>query len=136
MSIIRIHFWRLYSVFSRLALTFFESILQMAEKARMEQANESKIVSKCTRPLLSKDLVWKRLKFGTSLYCFKDFYFSRIFFFRTFLNSHLFWLNSHPFFAHPIICRLNLSGLWSIKAQLENLPAEVIEVIKEHTLKV
>jgi hypothetical protein len=28
------------------------------------------------------------------------------------LNSHLFWLNSHPFFAHffmrPIICRLNL----------------------------
>ncbi len=25
------------------------------------------------------------------------------------LNSHLFWLNSHPFFALPIICRLNLS---------------------------
>jgi len=28
---------------------------------------------------------------------------------RRILNSHLFWLNSHPFFAHPIICRLNLS---------------------------
>jgi hypothetical protein len=25
------------------------------------------------------------------------------------LNSHLFWLNSHPFFARSIICRLNLS---------------------------
>jgi len=30
-------------------------------------------------------------------------------FFRNFFNSHLFWLNSHPFFACPIICRLNLS---------------------------
>ncbi len=29
--------------------------------------------------------------------------------YRRILNSHLFWLNSHPFFAHPIICRLNLS---------------------------
>jgi len=28
---------------------------------------------------------------------------------RKILNSHLFWLNSHPFFARPIICRLNLS---------------------------
>ncbi len=55
---------------------------------------------------------------------------------RTFLNSHLFWLNSHPSLARSIICRLNLSGLWSIRAQLENLPAEVIELIKEHTLKV
>jgi len=26
-----------------------------------------------------------------------------------FFNSHLFWLNSHPFFARSIICRLNLS---------------------------
>jgi len=25
---------------------------------------------------------------------------------RRILNSHLFWLNSHPFFARPIICRL------------------------------
>jgi hypothetical protein len=25
------------------------------------------------------------------------------------LNSHLFWLKSHPFFARPIICKLNLS---------------------------
>jgi len=25
------------------------------------------------------------------------------------LNSHLFWLNSHPFFVCPIICKLNLS---------------------------
>jgi hypothetical protein len=29
--------------------------------------------------------------------------------YRRILNSHLFWLNSHPFFARPIICRLNLS---------------------------
>jgi hypothetical protein len=28
---------------------------------------------------------------------------------RKFFNSDLFWLNSHPFFARPIICRLNLS---------------------------
>jgi len=28
---------------------------------------------------------------------------------RKFFNSHLFWLNSHPFFTRPIICRLNLS---------------------------
>jgi hypothetical protein len=28
---------------------------------------------------------------------------------RKFFNSHLFWLNSHPFFVRPIICRLNLS---------------------------
>jgi len=26
--------------------------------------------------------------------------------FRRILNSHLFWLNSHPFFERPIICRL------------------------------
>jgi hypothetical protein len=52
-----------------------------------------------------------------------------------FLNSHLFWLNSHPFF-HPKRGRMQMWGLWSIRAQLENLPAEVIELIKEHTLKV
>jgi hypothetical protein len=28
---------------------------------------------------------------------------------RKFFNSHLFWLNSHPFFTRSIICRLNLS---------------------------
>jgi hypothetical protein len=28
---------------------------------------------------------------------------------RKILNSHLFWLNSHPFFVRSIICRLNLS---------------------------
>jgi hypothetical protein len=31
---------------------------------------------------------------------------------------------------------LKVWGLWSIRAQLENLPAEIIELIKEHTLKV
>jgi hypothetical protein len=54
---------------------------------------------------------------------------------RLFLNSHLFWLNSHPFF-HPKRGRTQVWGLWSIRTQLENLPAEVIELIKEHTLKV
>jgi hypothetical protein len=34
---------------------------------------------------------------------------TKIFQDRKILNSHLLWLNSHPFFAHPIICRLNLS---------------------------
>jgi hypothetical protein len=46
-----------------------------------------------------------------------------------FFNSHLFWLNSHPFF-HPNRGRAQVWGLWSIRAQLENLPAEVIELIK------
>jgi hypothetical protein len=31
---------------------------------------------------------------------------------------------------------LYADDLWSIRAQLENLPAEIIELIKEHTLKV
>jgi hypothetical protein len=53
---------------------------------------------------------------------------------RQCLNSHLFWLNSHPFF-HPKPGRTQVWGLWSIRAQLENLPTEVIELIKEHTLK-
>jgi hypothetical protein len=34
---------------------------------------------------------------------------TKIFQDRKFFNSHLLWLNSHPFFARPIICRLNLS---------------------------
>jgi hypothetical protein len=37
----------------------------------------------------------------------------------TFLNSHLFWVEFTPFHAEPI------------KAQLENLPAEIIELIKQ-----
>jgi hypothetical protein len=29
---------------------------------------------------------------------------------RKILNSHLFWLNSYPFFMRPILCRLNLDA--------------------------
>jgi hypothetical protein len=54
---------------------------------------------------------------------------------KQFLNSHLFWLNSHPFF-HPKREGTQVWGLWSIRAQLTNLPAEVIELNKEHTFKV
>ncbi len=38
------------------------------------------------------------------MYLFEKYVFKGKFF-----NSHLFWLNSHPFFARPIICKLNLS---------------------------
>jgi hypothetical protein len=48
--------------------------------------------------LTSVDYMWRYIYIYIYIYIYK-----RIF------NSHLFWLNSHPFFAHLIICRLNLS---------------------------
>jgi hypothetical protein len=39
-------------------------------------------------------------------------------FLRNFFNSHLFRLNSHPFF-HPKHGRTQVWGLWSIRAQLK-----------------
>ncbi len=40
-----------------------------------------------------------------------------IYIYRKFFNSHLFWLNSHPFFARSIICRLNLDASVGVYGQ-------------------
>jgi hypothetical protein len=62
----------------------------------------------------------------------------------TFLNSHLFLVKFTPFHAEPFKAQLKnlpveiielIKELHAepIRAQLENLPTEIIELIKEHT---
>jgi hypothetical protein len=66
-----------------------------------------------------------------------EIYFIIIIYFRLFLNSHLFLVKFTPFLSPTLnVEGRKCGGLWSIRAQLENSPGEVIELIKEHTLKV
>jgi len=77
-------------------------IKRRASSTLLDTINNGALPQKMTKnPILS--VLWP-----TSL-PYKE-YQKSLLWYRKILNSHLFWLNSHPFFMCPIIiCRLNLS---------------------------